>query len=98
MCPNCQSQNTDWIRAAGTATLYTWVVASHAVHSSLVDQVPYAVGLMELPEGIRVVGNVVGCPPQELEAGMPLEIVFETTGDRLLPNFHAVSTDKEKSN
>jgi uncharacterized protein len=54
--------------------VYRWVVAAHPVHPSLVDQVPYVVGLIELEEGVRVVANVTGRPPAEVTAEMPVEL------------------------
>ena len=87
MCPECQSQETAWIAAAGRGTVYSWVVVTHPVADVLVDQVPYVVGLIELEEGVKVVGNVLGCAPAEVEAGLPVELFFERVGDVNLPNF-----------
>jgi uncharacterized OB-fold protein len=35
--------------------------------------VPYAVGLVEFPEGIQVAGIVVDCQPDQLKIGMTME-------------------------
>ena len=87
MCPECQSSETEWIESSGRGTVYSWVVATHPVHEVLVDQVPYVVGLIELEEGVRVVGNVEGYPPDEVEAGMTVELFFEEVEGIRLPNF-----------
>jgi uncharacterized OB-fold protein len=88
MCPFCQATETDWIEASGRGTLYSWVVATHPVHASLVDQVPYVVGLVELEEGVRVVANIDGCPPEDVTADMPVELYFEALHEDVrLPNF-----------
>lgn len=90
MCPSCQSQETEWRETDGTGTVYSWVVVTHPVAEALVEQVPYAVGLIELPEGVRVVGNVLGVDPSAIRAGMPVRLVFEDAGDgALLPNWTA---------
>jgi len=90
MCPFCQTTETEWIDASGRGTVYSWVVATHPVHASLVDQVPYVVGLVELEEGVRVVANINGCPHEEIAADMPVELYFgELEGDVRLPNFRA---------
>lgn len=88
MCPECQSQDTEWIESSGRGKVYTWVVATHPVDPVLADQVPYVVGMIELEEGVRVVGNVEGCDPGEVTAEMPVELVFADLGNgRRLPNF-----------
>jgi uncharacterized OB-fold protein len=38
---------------------------------------PYAVGLVELPEGIRVIGMVTKCEIKDLKIGMSMEMVVE---------------------
>jgi hypothetical protein len=98
MCPSCQATETDWQEASGRGTVYSWVVAAHPVHPTLADQVPYVVGLVELEEGVRVVANVTGCEPEEVAAGMPVELYFEDVAAEVrLPNFRAVDTDRERS-
>ena len=88
MCPFCQATETDWSDASGRGTLYSWVVATHPVHALLVDQVPYVVGLVELEEGVRVVANVDGCPPDRLTGDMAVELYFEELQEDVrLPNF-----------
>jgi len=87
MCPVCQSTDTHWLQASGRGTLYSWVVAVHASDPLLADQVPYAVALIELDEGVRVIANVLDADPSELRADMPVELVFEESDGNRLPNF-----------
>lgn len=88
MCPFCQATETDWAEASGRGTLYSWVVATHPVHALLVHQVPYVVGLVELEEGVRVVANIDGCPPDRLTGDMAVELYFEDLQEDVrLPNF-----------
>ena len=37
------------------------------------DITPYAIGLVEFPEGIQVAGLMVGCEPDELKVGLEVE-------------------------
>jgi uncharacterized OB-fold protein len=48
---------------------------------------PYVVALVELDEGPRLISNVVGCTPEEVEIDMAVEVVFEEAGDCRLPRF-----------
>jgi len=88
MCPECHSTDTDWIESTGKGSVYSWIVAAHPVDPVLVDQVPYVVAMIDLAEGVRVVGNVDGCPPDEIVAGMPVELIFEQRDENTkIPNF-----------
>jgi uncharacterized OB-fold protein len=42
---------------------------------------PYGVALVELPDGIRVVGMVVGCDIKDIKVGMDVELVVEKLCD-----------------
>jgi uncharacterized OB-fold protein len=74
MCPKCRSTETSWIATSGRGSIYSWLVVHHPVHPVLVDQVPYVVAMIDLEEGIRVVGNVEGCEPEAITAGMAVEV------------------------
>jgi uncharacterized OB-fold protein len=92
MCPECQSCETDWIEWSGIATVYSWVVVHHPALPELVDHVPYVIALIELREGIRVLGNVAGCAPEDMRVDLQVELFFEEVaeGERL-PNFRVAS-------
>ena len=49
---------------------------------------PYVVAIVELEEGWHMLSNLVGIAPEEVEIGMPLEVVFERMSDEItLPYF-----------
>jgi len=46
------------------------------------------VALIELAEGVRMMSNVVGCPPDEVVVGMPVRVTWHELSDgRNLPQF-----------
>jgi uncharacterized OB-fold protein len=50
--------------------------------------IPYAVALVELEEGPRLVSNIIDCSPDALRCNAPVEVVFEdVTGDTTLYKF-----------
>ncbi len=54
---------------------------------------PYAIAVVELDEGPRMMTNIVGCPqtPEALVLDMPVEVVFEPQTDAItLPFFRPV--------
>ncbi|WP_037839755.1 bifunctional MaoC family dehydratase N-terminal/OB-fold nucleic acid binding domain-containing protein [Streptomyces sp. NRRL S-1813] len=51
---------------------------------------PYAVGLIELAEGVRIVSNVIGVPYDKVRIGMPVRLEFLPVDEELeLPVFRA---------
>ena len=90
MCPHCHAGAAAiaWVESAGHGTVYSWVVANHPVAEVLVDQVPYVIALIDVEDGVRVVGNVVGCDPAAITAGMAVEVFFEEREEGVrVPNF-----------
>jgi hypothetical protein len=54
---------------------------------------PYAIAVVELEEGPRMMTNIVDSPqtPEALVLDMPLEVVFEKIDDKIsLPQFRPV--------
>ena len=51
----------------------------HPVHPALAEQGPYVIVLVELPaaDRVRIVGNLLGDPRQELVIGAPVSGVYE---------------------
>jgi len=87
MCPNCNSMETEWVKSSGKGELYTWTVVHRPVHPAFAE-VPYIVGMVELKEGVRLISNVIECSIDDLQAGMPVEVVFERVNDEIvLPKF-----------
>jgi uncharacterized OB-fold protein len=51
---------------------------------------PYAVGLIELAEGVRMISNVIGVPYDKVRIGMPVRLAFVRYDEELeLPVFRA---------
>ena len=76
-CTTCGSSELDWEPASGRGTLHTFTVARRATHPAFAGAEPYVVAIIELAEGPRVTGNVVGCDVDEVRIGMPLELVWD---------------------
>lgn len=89
ICGACHSDKMKWIEASGKGRVYSWIVVNHAVPREVYgDDVPYAVALIDLEEGVRMVSNVIGFDPHEIAADMPVEVVFEPGGESVvLPKF-----------
>ncbi len=83
-CHTCRSFEVGWAdvpqkEGRYRGRLYSWERNYHPVHPALRGHAPYIVALVELPEagGVRMVGNLLGDPMQEVCIGAEVEAVFE---------------------
>ena len=86
-CPGCGSRRVEVFQASGRARLYSYVI-HHRPAPGFTP--PYAIAVVELEEGVRMMTNIVDCPqtPEALELDMPLEVVFTRLDDAIaLPHF-----------
>jgi hypothetical protein len=94
MCPRCQSMQDAWVRLSGRGTIYSWIVVHPPVLPAFAGDAPYSVVLVQLDEDprLRLVGNVVDVPIEELAEGIPVEVVFDdVTGEITLPKWRRAS-------
>ena len=75
-CPACASRKVSVFRASGKATLYSYVI-HHRPAPGFTP--PYAIAVVELAEGPRMMTNIIDCPqtPEALALDMKLEVAFE---------------------
>ncbi|GAA2064045.1 OB-fold domain-containing protein [Streptomyces albiaxialis] len=91
-CNACGSDAWSEVEASGRGTVYSYVVMHHPPFPAF--DVPYAVALVELAEGVRVISNITGVPHDRVRVGMPVELEFLRVDDELeLPVFRAVEGD-----
>ncbi|MEH0420045.1 bifunctional MaoC family dehydratase N-terminal/OB-fold nucleic acid binding domain-containing protein [Streptomyces sp. B21-083] len=86
-CNACGNGEWDTVEASGEGTVFSYVILHHPPFPAF--DPPYAVGLIELAEGVRIVSNVVGVPYDKVRIGMPvrLEFVRYEEGQSELPVF-----------
>ncbi|GAA0921073.1 bifunctional MaoC family dehydratase N-terminal/OB-fold nucleic acid binding domain-containing protein [Nonomuraea longicatena] len=84
LCPSCRSTRRGYTVASGEGTVLSYVVHHHPPVPG--RAAPFAVAVVELPEGVRIVGNVVDCPVDAVEIGLPVRVAFRAMDtDRTLP-------------
>lgn len=85
-CPHCGSMARDWVVSQGTGTVFSFVVHHHPPIPPL--PLPFVVAVVELAEGVRVVGNVVDVDPGAVAVGMAVEVTFvEVDQELVLPQW-----------
>ncbi len=86
MCSDCLSLNREWVASTGKGIVYSWVVYHEAPSPAF--KTPYAVALIELEEGVRVVSSLVDIEFDEIKIGMPVQVVFDDMADDVtMPRF-----------
>ncbi|MEU8507857.1 bifunctional MaoC family dehydratase N-terminal/OB-fold nucleic acid binding domain-containing protein [Streptomyces brevispora] len=90
-CNACGSPEWETAEASGEGTVFSYVVMHHPpfpAFSESDEAGPYAVALIELAEGVRMVSNVIGVPYDKVRVGMPVRLEFLRTDSELeLPVF-----------
>jgi uncharacterized OB-fold protein len=92
ICSRCLGRDSEWVRSSGRGKIVSWNVMHQVYHPAFADEVPYAVVLVELDDGARMISNVVDCPLDRLAIDLPVEVTFETLSDEVsLPKFRLVT-------
>lgn len=82
VCRACHAEAPGWIDAEGTGEVHSYTVIRRATeHRAFEPAIPYVVASVELPEGPRMLTNVVGCDVEDVEVGMPVVVEFEPLGE-----------------
>ena len=82
-CPSCASRKVSVFKASGKGKLYSYVINHRPAAPGFTP--PYAIAVVELDEGPRMMSNIVDCPqtPEALELDMKLEVAFEKLDDKI---------------
>ena len=87
MCPRCREPQRPpggeggYAVAAGTGEIYSYVVHHHPPVPG--KTLPFVVALVELPEGVRMVGELLGVRPDQVRIGLPVRAEFVRVDDEL---------------
>jgi uncharacterized OB-fold protein len=86
ICPFCFSDKTEWMRASGRGTIYSYSVMRRA------DE-PYAIAYVTLEEGPSMLTNIVDCDFDALKIGQRVQLVFAVSESRAsVPMFTPIGT------
>jgi uncharacterized OB-fold protein len=88
VCPRCLDSSIEWRKASGRGTVYAVTVENRPQNPGMAAMAPYAIALIDLDEGVRMLSNVVGCAADDVVVGMRVEVTWEPLSDgRQLPLF-----------
>ena len=90
-CPSCLGDDLEFRPASGTGEVYAVSVMPKPANPTMAGRVPYAVALVDLAEGVRIMTNVVGVDPAAVRPGRAVKVTWEPLSDgRFLPLFEPV--------
>ena len=81
MCPRCGAARPSYVVASGHGEVYSFVVHHHPPVPG--RSLPFVVALVELAEGVRVLGELRGVDPAQVRIGLPVRIAVDRIDDEL---------------
>ncbi len=75
ICSGCRSQDMEPVRLTRRGTVVTSTVI-HVPPDEFTTEAPYAMAIIETPEGARLMAQVVDCQAEEVVPGMELSLEF----------------------
>ena len=95
-CPRCYGRELEFRQVSGQGTIYSFsTVHTPGGFPSYTDLVPYVIVLVELREGPRLAGNLLGADHATIAIGAPVEVEFEQRGPINLPQFRLVEPEPQ---
>src|SRR5213079_3049248 len=95
MCPACGEASTAGVAglaghegytvAAGAGEVFSYVVHHHPPVPG--KRLPMVVALVQLPEGVRILGEMPGVRPDQVRIGLPVRVTFTRAGNMALPSW-----------
>ena len=82
MCPHCHATEPSYVVAGGRGTVYSYVV--HRDPPVPGKELPIVLALVELEEGVRMVGELLDASPEDVEIGTPVEVAMVRVDDELI--------------
>jgi uncharacterized protein len=90
-CTTCMSGRVEWVKTSGRATVLSYTIIYRPVTQAFAGNVPYVVALVTLAEGPQMMTNIIGCEPEKVHIGMPVQVTFDDwTEDISVPKFKPV--------
>jgi uncharacterized protein len=88
MCPECGATEPTHLVSEGRGEVYSYVVHHHPAVPG--RRTPFVVALVELDEGVRMLGELLDVEPADVHVGLPVRVGFrEVDADLTLPHWVA---------
>jgi uncharacterized OB-fold protein len=92
MCAACGSMQWAWRESCGRGRVFSWTITRAPLHPAFAADVPYAVLLVELEEGVRMISGFRNGSIVAIELDMSVEVIFERLNEHVaMPFFQPLS-------
>ena len=88
VCPECRAADADWKQLSGRGAVYTYTIVHRPIAAG--QQLPFVIAVIALEGagGLRMISNLVGVEPHQIEIGLEVEVVWEDMSpDLAIPRF-----------
>lgn len=75
VCPSCRGQEIQMIGLSRKGTVVTSTVI-HVPPDEFLNEAPYAMAVVETPEGARLMTQIVDCDPSSVKPGLSVDLEF----------------------
>jgi uncharacterized protein len=77
--PKCKEKKVQDVQLSTVGKLWSYTVMRYppAQPFRADKKAPFPLGLVELPEGVRILGLITDCKPEDLKIGMELKLAVE---------------------
>lgn len=86
VCSKCGSKKLSWFPLRGTGKLVSYTMI-HVAPPAFQGEAPYALGMVELDEGVRLLSRIKEVKFEELKVGMRVAVGFEKNGGEGWPRW-----------
>jgi uncharacterized protein len=75
-CPRCGSESIEWRKSTGRGRVHSYTIVRRA-GGDWAEHTPFVLAYVELDDGVTLVANVIDCPEDAIEIGLPVTARFE---------------------
>ena len=83
LCGRCGSADWQWSPTSGRGILFSWTITHQMLFPPFADDLPYAVVVVELEEGPRLVTALRGIDHAALRLDLPVELRIARVSDAI---------------
>jgi len=86
-CPYCGTMGGEWVPISGKGKVFSWIVVHRPIHPLLAADVPFVVAIIELDEGPRLAGRLIGYDLNRIKSDMRVKVRYDDHDTFTLLNF-----------